>query len=373
MGRAGPEALTQLAYAAALDDELWTEWSEKMMRYFSASGAVFGLIDLNSGRIMKSLFLFPGQDVARIMSEYAERMAALDPILRRLCSRTGSEIFSDQQAFDRDCPRDREYMRWQVDRIGIRHNLTASVVIGDGLRAGIALNRSPDAGAATPADREAMTALFPDMARALALGLRHHELLQSAWWEGIQAGRGGAAVLIDEWGSILRLSAAAESFVSRKDGLTAAANHLGATNPACDQKLQAALAGAIDPLEPRAGTVTIARASGRPPYHVAVYPLARPRRFLAPHEAAALIRIADPAAVGQEACTVQRALFGLTDREREVAALLLSGHSLESLAAALNISHNTVRNHLQSLFRKTATSRQSDLIRLLMATREALP
>ena len=52
-------------------------------------------------------------------------------------------------------------------------------------------------------------------------------------------------------------------------------------------------------------------------------------------------------------------------RRRGIASALLEGHSIESMAATLGVSRNTARNHVQALFRKTQTNRQSDLIRLL--------
>lgn len=62
-------------------------------------------------------------------------------------------------------------------------------------------------------------------------------------------------------------------------------------------------------------------------------------------------------------------LSAVTAREKEVAHLLLDGHSVESLSASLGISRNTARVHLQSLFRKTGTARQIDLVRLLLASK----
>ena len=62
-------------------------------------------------------------------------------------------------------------------------------------------------------------------------------------------------------------------------------------------------------------------------------------------------------------------LSAATAREREVASLLLAGHSVESLSATLGISRNTTRVHLQSLFRKTGTTRQIDLVRRLLASK----
>jgi len=58
-------------------------------------------------------------------------------------------------------------------------------------------------------------------------------------------------------------------------------------------------------------------------------------------------------------------MWGLTPAEARAAALLASGLSPREISVQLEISFNTVRSHLQMIFLKTDTSRQSDLIRLL--------
>ena len=58
--------------------------------------------------------------------------------------------------------------------------------------------------------------------------------------------------------------------------------------------------------------------------------------------------------------------YGLSDREKEVAALLLEGLSGPEIADTLGISPATVKNHLHKLFAKTSTSHRVDLVRALL-------
>lgn len=361
----GVGALAQLAYAAAIDDELWPAWAEAMRRHFGAVGIVFGVLDLQTARIKSGLFHFPDGDVDRVIPEYAEHMAAHDPVLRRLAQCRGSEIFDNADAHNLDDAEDAEYHRWQLARLGIRRNLTAAVAIHKDLCAGVTLNWAPG-GPAGASARSEVISLFPHLQQAMKLGLRHSQLLQAAWWDGHQAGDSGAAMLLDDHGRVLRASRAAEVVIACGDGLDVRAGRLAAVAPDCDDKLQLAIAGALDEIGPQAGSAKVARRSGRPPYQVTVHPLPRSRRFLAPNQAAAIVRIVRPETACARLSPLHRDLLGFTEREAEVAELLLSGHSLESLAQAIGIRHNTVRNHLQSIFRKTGTNRQSDLVRLLM-------
>ena len=65
------------------------------------------------------------------------------------------------------------------------------------------------------------------------------------------------------------------------------------------------------------------------------------------------------------ATKVVQALFGLTDRERDVLFALIEIGGVPDIAPALNISLGTTRSHVKALFAKTGTRRQSDLVRLV--------
>ncbi|WP_297792666.1 helix-turn-helix transcriptional regulator [uncultured Marinobacter sp.] len=60
-----------------------------------------------------------------------------------------------------------------------------------------------------------------------------------------------------------------------------------------------------------------------------------------------------------------KTLFGLTEAELRVAEALLCGNSLVEIADTLSRSRETVKTHLNALFRKTDTRRQGELISLL--------
>jgi DNA-binding CsgD family transcriptional regulator len=65
-------------------------------------------------------------------------------------------------------------------------------------------------------------------------------------------------------------------------------------------------------------------------------------------------------------------LFGLTGAETEVALSIACGHTLLEIAQSRKLSRTTIRSHLASLFAKTETRRQSELISLLTSM-SALP
>jgi len=63
-------------------------------------------------------------------------------------------------------------------------------------------------------------------------------------------------------------------------------------------------------------------------------------------------------------------LYGLTFAETRLIGLLAAGRSLDEAATALGISRATARTHLRHIFEKTGTTRQSQLMKLVLS---ALP
>jgi DNA-binding CsgD family transcriptional regulator len=60
-------------------------------------------------------------------------------------------------------------------------------------------------------------------------------------------------------------------------------------------------------------------------------------------------------------------LFGLSAAEARVAERLMLGESPEQAAASLGIKISTARWHLASLYRKTGTRSQAQLMRQLLS------
>jgi DNA-binding CsgD family transcriptional regulator len=58
-------------------------------------------------------------------------------------------------------------------------------------------------------------------------------------------------------------------------------------------------------------------------------------------------------------------MFGLTGAETQVLASIACGHTLLDIANHKHLSRTTIRSHLASLFAKTETNRQSELVALL--------
>ena len=76
-----------------------------------------------------------------------------------------------------------------------------------------------------------------------------------------------------------------------------------------------------------------------------------------------------PSEATRTASTVQlRAAFGLSKAEARLALYLAAGASLASMAEAFDVKLTTIRSQLQQVFSKTGTSRQAELVALLLSS-----
>lgn len=80
------------------------------------------------------------------------------------------------------------------------------------------------------------------------------------------------------------------------------------------------------------------------------------------------IFIADPDRKPVQPPELFAQLYGFTRAESRLAHELVCGSTLKEASEHLGVMPSTLRSHLKSIFAKTSTGRQSDLIRLLLLT-----
>ena len=101
---------------------------------------------------------------------------------------------------------------------------------------------------------------------------------------------------------------------------------------------------------------------------ITVVPLERAARQNAGDSpsATAAIFIQDPSVSPQCPGKAFAKLYDLTKGELRVALAMLSGRTLQEVARAFDLSELTVKTHLQHVFQKTGTSRQAELMALML-------
>jgi DNA-binding CsgD family transcriptional regulator len=183
-------------------------------------------------------------------------------------------------------------------------------------------------------------------------------------------------ILLSPKGRVVTMNSAAERLLE-DGGLQVTRDRLLAEGAAESARLQQLVAEATaapaDAGSEPAGVLTVSRRN-RSPLQLLVSP-ARGFDLDERHPVRAIVFAGDPAQGAGLTNETLRVLFGLTPAECRLAILLADGHSLTTIAGMVGVSRNTVKSQLSSIYGKTGTSRQAQLVRLLLqlpATRPSI-
>lgn len=167
---------------------------------------------------------------------------------------------------------------------------------------------------------------------------------------------GRAIILIDKNLKVKNISKAALAIVSAQDGLSIVRNHFLVDDRSITNKLHCAvIAACLRNLSDRF-TFLCNRPSGEVPYCLTA--------FSGGASESAILVINDATQGNANTAWLMEA-YGLTPAERALALGLVSGLTLVEVANQPKVTRETVRSQMKSLFDKTHTRRQADLIRLL--------
>jgi DNA-binding CsgD family transcriptional regulator len=178
-------------------------------------------------------------------------------------------------------------------------------------------------------------------------------------------------LLLDAQRRVVIRNQAAERIIALDDGFCIDRNGVSAADARENAELHKLIADALD-----AGSggktaarrfATISRPSGKRDFALMVSPLLARREGSASSEIVAVLFVVDPEGGEPPVPEVLEHLYSLTHSEAEIVRLLSTGISLEEAARSRGISINTARSHLKHAFSKTGTSRQGELVRLIIA------
>jgi DNA-binding CsgD family transcriptional regulator len=175
-------------------------------------------------------------------------------------------------------------------------------------------------------------------------------------------------VLTEGDGRIRHMNRLAEALTGGRDGLHVLGGRLTAARSEEARRLEALIGAAASP-DPRSragGSMAVHAAGRRLPLSLTVAPLRSERATMFDVALSAIVCISDLEAGTRLPEQRLVELFALTPAEARVALALLEGGGPRDAARNLGISFYTARAHLARIFEKTGTSRQSELVRLMM-------
>ena len=185
-------------------------------------------------------------------------------------------------------------------------------------------------------------------------------------------------ILVNSGARVLQSNRSAQQILSLADGLmTDAQGALLASAPKDTDRLREAIqevAGATPggPSQP-VGVLKLDRPTQHGSWLVAVIPVHARRRADTISEIAAIFVTettgGEPTGIPPQ--SIER-LFSLTPAEARLLVALVDGLGLDEIAEEFKVSKNTLRNQLNQIFRKTGASKQSELVRMVLASPAAM-
>lgn len=184
-----------------------------------------------------------------------------------------------------------------------------------------------------------------------------------------------ATLLLGANGTVLHANSKAVNTLYRADGITVKEGRLEASLPDAVAALGKLLKSAFEDLNKRLAfrrrIASIPRPSGRRPFLVRVFPIDQALDYVeladVSKDPQLVMTITDPDA---SSLTLHQddlqAAYGLTPAEASLAAALARGDTLSEVAARKNVAVDSARKQLQSVFEKTGTHRQADLVQRLV-------
>jgi DNA-binding CsgD family transcriptional regulator/PAS domain-containing protein len=212
----------------------------------------------------------------------------------------------------------------------------------------------------------------PHLRRTVRIQARHGGAQQAHLALGEVVDRLPTGVLLlDAQRRVVVRNQAAERILALDDGFGIDRNGVSAADARENAELQKLIA---DALGAEAGHETaargfavISRPSGKRDFALMVSPLLSHREDSASSDIVAVLFVVDPEGGVPPVPEVLAQLYSLTHSEAEIVRLLSMGFSLEEAAQSRGVSINTARSHLKHAFSKTGTSRQGELVRLIVA------
>jgi DNA-binding CsgD family transcriptional regulator len=301
---------------------------------------------------------------------YEREYYKLAPNRRHYLANPGRQICHDQMLMG-EAEMDRHpFYDWAERTHGVRYMAIGVTDPRHPIGATLGLTRARSRGPITAEELARLDVLLEHFERAVQL--EHH--LGKALAPGIAAldflDRNPTGILIlDGLGRVVVANRAARHMAERADGFSLRTDGIAALRPQDDAGLQRLIAGAVRVARGEGldsgGSLRLPRRSGARDYVVTVSPLSRRESILAELLPAACVLINDPQGPAPQSAALLRQIYGITSAEQRLIKRLIAGDTPEQAARALGVSMPTVRSHLASVFRKTDTSRQADLIRLL--------
>lgn len=367
MRREDEDGLIGRIYDAALDGTLWPEVLDRLRN----------MVDCRAGALMHGTLqpvavTFKGAvGMDRALVERAQEIfgdASDNPFIVNLPALSMGQPVPRQDFIDDETFERHRIYRDFFEPQDLFHDITTPVTIAPDEAVALYLGRERRAGPLGEREGALLLPWIPHIQRALLIDrqLRMHRAGSHALVEILDRIACGV-VLTGPDGAVMLMNGPAERMIGAGDGLELRERRFQASS----RTDNAELGNAVDMAATGqgGGSLLVGRPSGARAYLVFTVPLSSALAANWSQAPVAAIIFSDPEDSVEPPPGVLAQLYGLSPAETAVALETAKGLGLDAVATKLGVSRNTAKTHLHRVFSKTGTSRQAELVRLLLTNR----
>ncbi len=234
--------------------------------------------------------------------------------------------------------------------------------------------RDPRSGDFAQDEVALLQALSPHLVRAVGLS-RHLGALEGKRQlnDALLDVAARPVIVVEPDGRIVQANDAAWRILDAADGLLVRRDRLAAARPADTSAVRRRIRATAERNLAACDAMAVVRRSGALPYSVAMTPVPVDAVGLEQGRVLVAVFVADPHANPPDMASALQTAYGLTPAEASLVELL--AHDTPSLVDAadrLGVSQTTVKTHLRHCYHKTGARRQTELIRLALASATGL-
>ncbi|WP_249149293.1 helix-turn-helix transcriptional regulator [Bradyrhizobium manausense] len=341
-------------YDAAMLGEGWAGALDSIARAGGASGVV-----LMHNRNRKLVAAVANNEIKEAVGQYLVGDAPKNSRQLRVSHDIGSGFRIDQDDYrPEEIARDPYYQEF-LRPIGFGWHANARISMEDSDEIAIGFKRDLKRGPYEDSDKQTLNLILPHIRSAARVTQYVFEAETRGLVRGL-LGRGNPVLEFDSWGRVRREHG---KFEKSSGPLQIALGRARTADPSEQRKFDEVVLRAANDRQMPGGILIHDRIGNR--FIFQVLPVCGRARDVFHATTAVGLLIHQPR---RHAISFNRdlaiQLFGLSAREAEVVGLICQGRSLREISSTLSVVPDTVRYHLKSVFEKTGTNRQIDLVAL---------
>lgn len=365
-----PAHLSELigeVYECALEPSRWNHVIGQIAAAVDASAGVVALHDLKADHGVR---MFSNGFPSPILQLYGTRLSTQNPIAQAAATRMEGQIDTLSTMFRDDTWERSAINRYMLRPLGLRHLLGMAVLRSQQRGVWLGTFRQTRRGDFGPAEIELFQLLAPHITRVMRISdMLDLQAVAVGRLVGVLDRLSAGVFLLDSSGAVVHFNEAAQLLIEKTGLLHLLRGRLVATSPAAAQRLAAAVQAALsDEFDAQPTQSAIALGDGALGETAVATILPLRGAHASGLDAAAAVFVQHASFAPDISLDAFGALYGLTPAELRVLRELMTASTLSEAAASLGIAYATAKTHLEKIFEKTGMSRQTELMRLVMAS-----